>query len=146
MLSPVLVLAAVAVGLVPVAAGLATARWPCRSPGAAIMLWQAMGLGWGVAGIGTLAALGADPGGPGVAAGAFTALDKAVRDVAGEARSPGIVGLMRPRLPALRRHRRTSAFNTPQALALTIPMLPSRWWVDRAGPVLGLRPGNPPRI
>jgi hypothetical protein len=94
-LSPVLVLAAVAVGLVPVAAGLATARWPCRSPGAAIMLWQAMGLGWGVAGIGTLAALGADPGGPGVAAGAFTALDKAVRDVAGEARSPGIVALMR---------------------------------------------------
>jgi Zn-dependent protease with chaperone function len=59
------------------------------------MLWQAMGLGWGVAGIGTLAALGADPGGPGVAAGAFTALDKAVRDVAGEARSPGIVALMR---------------------------------------------------
>ncbi|MGO9218805.1 MAG: M56 family metallopeptidase [Streptosporangiaceae bacterium] len=95
MLSPVLVLATVAVGLVPVAAGLATARWPCRSPAAAIMLWQAMGLGWGVAGIGTLAALGADPGGPGVAAGAFTVLDKAVRDVAGEARSPGIVALMR---------------------------------------------------
>ncbi len=29
---------------------------------------------------------------------------------------------MPPRLLALRRHRRTSAFNTPQALALTIPM------------------------
>jgi Zn-dependent protease with chaperone function len=94
-LSPVLVLATVAVGLPPAAAGLATARWPRRSPAAAIMLWQAMGLGWGVAGIGTLAALGADPGDAGVAGGAFTVLDRAVRDVAGEARSPGIVALMR---------------------------------------------------
>ena len=65
MLSPILVLATVAVGLVPASAELATARWPRRSPAAAIMLWQAMGLGWGVAAIGTLAALGADPGGPG---------------------------------------------------------------------------------
>ena len=95
MLSPVLALATLAVGLLPAAAELANARWPRRSPAAAIMLWQAMGLGWGVAGIGTLAALGADPGGPGVAGGAFTVLDKAVRDVAGEARSPGIVALMR---------------------------------------------------
>ena len=53
------------------------------------------GTGWGVAGIGTLAALGADPGGAGVAGGAFTVLDRAVRDVAGEARSPGLVALMR---------------------------------------------------
>lgn len=95
MLSPVLVLATVAVGLVPAAAELATARWPRRSPAAAIMLWQAMGLGWGVAGIGTLAALGADPGGPGVAGGVFTVLEKAVRDVADDARSPGPVALMR---------------------------------------------------
>ena len=64
--SPVLVLAAVAIGLVPAATGLATARWPHRSPAAAILLWQAMGLGWGVAAIGTLAALGASPGGSGV--------------------------------------------------------------------------------
>jgi Zn-dependent protease with chaperone function len=94
-LSPVLVLATVAVGLVPAAAELATARWPRRSPAAAIMLWQAMGLGWGVAGIGTLAALGADPGGPGVAGGVFTVLERAVRDVADDARSPGPVALMR---------------------------------------------------
>ena len=71
MLSPVLVLATLAVGLVPAAAELATARWPRRSPAAAIMLWQAMGLGWGVAAVGTLAALGAAPEGPGVAGGAF---------------------------------------------------------------------------
>jgi Zn-dependent protease with chaperone function len=94
-LSPVLVLATVAVGLVPAAAELATARWPRRSPAAAIMLWQAMGLGWGVAAIGTLAALGADPGGPDVAGGALTVLDHAVRDVTGPVRSPGLAAAMR---------------------------------------------------
>ena len=95
MLSPVLVLATVAVGLVPAAAELATARWPRRSPAAAIMLWQAMGLGWGVAAIGTLAALGADPEGPGVAGGALTVLDHAVREVTGEVRPPGLAVAMR---------------------------------------------------
>ena len=59
------------------------------------MLWQAMGLGWGVAAIGTLAALGADPEGPGVAGGAFTVLDRAVRDVTGEIRPPGLTAGMR---------------------------------------------------
>ena len=59
------------------------------------MLWQAMGLGWGVAAIGTLAALGADPGGPGVAGGAFTVLNHAVRDVTGEVRPPGLAAAMR---------------------------------------------------
>ena len=95
MLSPILVLATVAVGLVPAAAELATARWPRRSPAAAIMLWQAMGLGWGVAAIGTLAALGADPGGPGVAGGALAMLENAARDVAGEVRPPGLLAALR---------------------------------------------------
>ncbi len=95
MLSPVLVLATVAVGLVPAAAELARARWPRRSPAAAIMLWQAMGLGWGVAAIGTLAALGADPEGSGVAGGALTVLDRAVRNVTGEVRPPGLSAAMR---------------------------------------------------
>ncbi len=95
MLSPVLVLATVAVGLVPAAAELATARWPRRSPAAAIMLWQAMGLGWGVAAIGTLAALGADPGGSGVAGGALAMLDNAVRKVASEVRPPGVLATAR---------------------------------------------------
>lgn len=95
MFSPVLVLVTLAVGLVPAAAELAAARWPRRSPAAAIMLWQAMGLGWGVAAIGTLAALGADPGGPGVAGGALTVLDRAVRNVTGEVRPPGLAAAMR---------------------------------------------------
>ena len=95
MLSPVLVLATLAVGLVPAAAELATARWPRRSPAAAIMLWQAMGLGWGVAAIGSLAALGADPVGPGVAGGAFAVLDNAARNVAREVRPPGVLAALR---------------------------------------------------
>src|SRR3984957_17556852 len=59
------------------------------------MLWQAMGLGWGVAAIGTLAALGADPEGSGVAGGALTVLDRAVRNVTGEIRPPGLTAGMR---------------------------------------------------
>jgi Zn-dependent protease with chaperone function len=94
-LSPVLVLATLAVGLVPAAAELAAARWPRRSPAAAIMLWQAMGLGWGVAAIGTLAALGADPVGPGVAGGVFAVLDNAARNVAREVRPPGFLAALR---------------------------------------------------
>jgi len=73
---PVLVLAAIAVGTVPAAAVLASARWPHRSPGAAILLWQALGLSWGLAAIGTLAGLGAIPNQYGVAGGA---LDTAIR-------------------------------------------------------------------
>ena len=59
------------------------------------MLWQAMGLGWGVAAIGTLAALGADPVGPGVAGGAFAVLDNAARNVAREVRPPGYLAALR---------------------------------------------------
>ena len=59
MFPPVLLLAAVAVGTVPGAAALASARWTYRSPAAAILLWQALGLSWGLAAVGALAALGA---------------------------------------------------------------------------------------
>jgi hypothetical protein len=45
-----LALAVVAVALaVPVPLGLARARWPARSPRAALVLWQAVGLGGGLA-------------------------------------------------------------------------------------------------
>jgi Zn-dependent protease with chaperone function len=59
------------------------------------MLWQGMGLGWGVAAIGSLAALGADPVGPGVAGGAFAVLDNAARNVAREVRPPGFLAALR---------------------------------------------------
>jgi Zn-dependent protease with chaperone function len=51
----------VAAGSVPAASALASARWPGRSPAAAILLWQALGLGWGLAAVGALAGLGAGP-------------------------------------------------------------------------------------
>jgi Zn-dependent protease with chaperone function len=96
-LPPVLVLASVAIGLVPAATGLAAARWPQRSPAAAIVLWQAMGLGWGLAAIGTLAALGTDRGGSGfgVAGDALAVLARAVHDLVGEATPPGLLAALR---------------------------------------------------
>ena len=82
MFPPVLVLAAVAVGIVPGAAILASARWPYRSPAAAILLWQALGLSWGLAAVGALAGLGAVPGRYGVAGGALSGASRALRDAA----------------------------------------------------------------
>jgi hypothetical protein len=79
-LPPVLVLAAVAVGILPAATELAAARWPRRSPAAAILLWQALGLGWGLAAVGALAGLGSVPGGFGVAGGALTVAARMLRD------------------------------------------------------------------
>lgn len=51
-------LAAVAIGSVRGSAALGAARWPRRSPGAAILLWQALGLGGGLAAVGTLLDVG----------------------------------------------------------------------------------------
>ncbi len=52
-------MAIIATGSVQAAASLAAARWPRRSPAAAIVLWQAIGLGWGLAAVGTLLGLAA---------------------------------------------------------------------------------------
>src|SRR6201992_2731259 len=51
-------LAAVAIGCVRGSAVLGAARWPRRSPGAAILLWQALGLGGGLAAVGALIEIG----------------------------------------------------------------------------------------
>jgi Zn-dependent protease with chaperone function len=51
-------LAAVAIGSVRGAAALGAARWPRRSPGAAILLWQALGLSGGLAAVGALLDVG----------------------------------------------------------------------------------------
>ena len=80
MFPPVLVLAAVAVGTVPGAAVLASAHWPYRSPAAAILLWQALGLSWGLAAVGALAGLGAVRGRYGVAGGALSGASQALHD------------------------------------------------------------------
>jgi len=79
---PFLLLAAVAVGTVPGAAALASARWPYRSPAAAILLWQALGLSWGLAAVGALAGLGAVRGRWGVAGGALPGATEALHDAA----------------------------------------------------------------
>jgi beta-lactamase regulating signal transducer with metallopeptidase domain len=94
-LSPVLVLASVAVGIVPTAGWLAAARWPRRSPAAAILLWQALGLGWGLAAVGALAGMGAAPGGFGVAGGALAVAAAAVRDVAAGGAPTGLIAALR---------------------------------------------------
>ncbi len=51
-------LSALAVACVPAAQLLAGAAWPRRCPVAGIALWQALGLGWGLAAVGALAGLG----------------------------------------------------------------------------------------
>ena len=80
MFSPVLLLATVAVGAVLGAAALASARWPYRSPAAAILLWQALGLSWGLAAVGALAGLGAVRARWGVAGGVPAGAAQALRD------------------------------------------------------------------
>jgi len=52
------VLGFVAIGCIPAARALLAADWPRRSPALAIALWQALGLAWGLATVGTLASLG----------------------------------------------------------------------------------------
>ena len=60
-------LAAVAMGSVLGASALGQASWPRRSPAAAILLWQALGLAGGLAAVGTLIGLGLPGGSFGVA-------------------------------------------------------------------------------
>jgi Zn-dependent protease with chaperone function len=62
-------LAAVALGCVRGSAALGTARWPRRSPAAAILLWQALGLGGGLAAVGSLIEIGMPAGSSSVANG-----------------------------------------------------------------------------
>ena len=81
MLYPALLLGCLAVGTVPAAAALVSARWPYRAPAAAILLWQALGLSWGLAAVGTLAGAGAVPARFGIAGGALAGASRAFRDV-----------------------------------------------------------------
>jgi beta-lactamase regulating signal transducer with metallopeptidase domain len=75
----VLILAAVAGGCIPAASALAGASWPRRSPAAAILLWQALGLGWGLATVGALIGFGVTAPRVAVASGALDRLTSIAR-------------------------------------------------------------------
>jgi beta-lactamase regulating signal transducer with metallopeptidase domain len=90
----VVILTAVAIGCIPAASALAAANWPRRSPAAAILLWQALGLGWGLAAIGALIGFGVTAPGAAVASGALRQLASIART--GSPPPVGdIVGVMR---------------------------------------------------
>ncbi len=71
-LAEAVLLAAVAVGCVRCAHAMLRATWPRRSPAAAILLWQALGLAGGLAAVGALLAVGVS--GPGAKAGVLGGL------------------------------------------------------------------------
>jgi Zn-dependent protease with chaperone function len=66
-LADAVLLAAVAVGSVRCARAMLRALWPRRSPAAAILLWQALGLSGGLAAVGALLSIGVS--GPGAQVG-----------------------------------------------------------------------------
>jgi Zn-dependent protease with chaperone function len=71
-LAEAVLLAAVAVGSVRCACAMLRVSWPRRSPAAAILLWQALGLAAGLAAVGALLAIGVS--GPGTQAGVLGGL------------------------------------------------------------------------
>jgi beta-lactamase regulating signal transducer with metallopeptidase domain len=71
-LAEAVLLAAVAVGSVRCAHAMLRVTWPRRSPAAAILLWQALGLAGGLAAVGALLAIGVS--GPGTQAGVLGGL------------------------------------------------------------------------
>src|SRR5215469_1918563 len=74
------ILAAVAIGCIPAASALATASWPRRSPVTAILLWQALGLGWGLAAVGTLIGFAVTSNGVAVGTGVLRRLSSLAAD------------------------------------------------------------------
>jgi Zn-dependent protease with chaperone function len=79
-LADAVLLAAVAVGSVRSARAMLRACWPRRSPAAAILLWQALGLAGGLAAVGALLAIGVS--GPGTHVGVIGGLRALVGRVA----------------------------------------------------------------
>ena len=94
MSAAVLILAAVAIGCVPAASALAAASWPRRSPAAAILLWQALGLGWGLATVGALIGFGATAPRVAVASGALQRLTSIAR-AGGRPAAVDVIGAIR---------------------------------------------------
>jgi Zn-dependent protease with chaperone function len=118
----VFLLAGVAMVAVAAATMLTTATWPRRAPATAIVLWQALGLGWGIAAVGSLAALAARPEHTGVAGGVLAFASSAVTRPADPPGQPVLVETYRL-----------------VALALAVALLALLWWVLAAACTAALR-------
>src|SRR6201996_9682400 len=92
-------LAAVAIGCVRGSAVLGAARWPRRSPGAAILLWQALGLGGGLAAVGALIEIGLPAGSSSVANGVVRVARMSSQGSLFPAGPPGWSAVVRVRRP-----------------------------------------------
>src|SRR6185437_2062729 len=101
-----------AVGSVRGASALLCASWPRRSPAAAILRWQALGLAGGLAAVGAFFAIGANTEGTGVVGGLFTV---AARPANGQ-----LAGVGQPPLITLAQI---------TCLAAGITLLAVLWWV-----------------
>jgi hypothetical protein len=87
-------LAAVAVGSVRGASALACASWPRRSPAAAILLWQAIGLAGGLAAVGAFVAVGVNDEGTGVVGGVLIVARRLSAGQLGAQREPAVIALL----------------------------------------------------
>lgn len=105
-------LAAVAVGSVRCAGALVCASWPRRSPAAAILLWQALGLAGGLAAVGALVAVGVNNEGTGVVGGVLVAARRLADGELSSHRQPPLVALIQI-----------------TCLAAGITLLAVLWWV-----------------
>src|ERR1700759_38424 len=119
-LADAVLLAAVAVGSVRCAHAILRASWPRRSPAAAILLWQALGLGGGLAAVGALLAIGVS--GPGAQAGVLGGLTV----VAGRLASGALIA---PHQPVVLTAARLTSLSAGLAL-FTVPC----WMLVRAFP------------
>ena len=73
---------------------MACASWPRRSPAAAILLWQALGLAGGLAAVGALVAVGVDDEGTGVVGGVVTLVRRLSTGQLASQREPALVALV----------------------------------------------------
>src|SRR3954471_11849112 len=105
-------LAAVAVGSVRGARELLCASWPPRSPAAAILLWQALGLAGGLAAVGAFFAVGVNTEGTGVATGLLAAPRRRANGHLASAGQPPLITLVQI-----------------TCLAAGITLLAVLWWV-----------------
>jgi Zn-dependent protease with chaperone function len=94
-MSGAVLLAMIAVGTIAGAHALSRARWPWRTPRTAIVLWQAVGLAWGVASIGALLGFALLPYQNGIVGGLHrAAMDLAAGRLGGRLDSPHLIGLL----------------------------------------------------